>query len=71
MEGYQGLSWACQDDQTKREAASFLLSQIEDRIGKGEFSQTVATYLSKHHASLAVPGYIEQAVLWTCERKRI
>jgi predicted ATP-dependent endonuclease of OLD family len=62
MEGYEKVNWSQEEDSKKASAAQYLLEHIE----KGEFSQSLASYLSSNTSSFAVPEYIRKAVIWAC-----
>jgi predicted ATP-dependent endonuclease of OLD family len=62
LEKYEKISWVNEKDESKRDAAYFLLNHIE----KGEFAQALADHLSKSNEKFAVPEYIRNAVIWAC-----
>ncbi|MHB8087769.1 MAG: ATP-dependent nuclease [Anaerolineaceae bacterium] len=63
MENYEKVDWGQEkDDDRKAEAAYYLLEHID----KGEFSQSLADYLSSETAAFIVPEYIQKAVIWAC-----
>lgn len=58
--------WNDEPENAKKEAAFEILNHIEDNnMGKGLFSQLLADHIKKG-TSIAVPGYIKDAIIWAC-----
>jgi putative ATP-dependent endonuclease of the OLD family len=64
LEKYENKDWNAASDDEKATAADYILNHIEK--SKGEFSQTLAKMLTTTGASLVVPAYIRNAVIWAC-----
>jgi putative ATP-dependent endonuclease of the OLD family len=66
MTEYETVDWIQEKDERKKaEAAYYLLHHID----KGEFSQALADCVASNNVVLAIPTYIQKAVLWACGRQ--
>jgi putative ATP-dependent endonuclease of the OLD family len=54
--------WSKATEESRADASMYLL----DHIDKGEFAQALAARLASSDEIVAVPGYIQKAIIWAC-----
>lgn len=63
MNEYEKVDWDQEKDEGRKAVAAYYLLE---HIDKGEFSQSLADYLSLKPAAFIVPECIQKAVIWAC-----